>query len=74
MASYKPGQIAEKTVETGVAKANNPWTVAVVLGFLAGAFIALGFCWIYVLLQVRLKNGEALPPLLELRCSLLVWY
>ncbi|MET3207178.1 UNVERIFIED_CONTAM: formate/nitrite transporter [Paenibacillus sp. PvR008] len=43
MASYKPGQIAEKTVETGVAKANNPWTVAVVLGFLAGAFIALGF-------------------------------
>ncbi|MDP4096137.1 formate/nitrite transporter family protein [Paenibacillus sp. P96] len=43
MATYKPKQIAELTVETGVHKAHNPWQTAVILGFLAGAFIALGF-------------------------------
>lgn len=43
MATYKPNQIAEMTVETGVHKAHNPLSVAIVLGFLAGAFIALGF-------------------------------
>ncbi|WP_195573795.1 formate/nitrite transporter family protein [Paenibacillus sp. 1001270B_150601_E10] len=39
----KPKQIAEATVETGVAKARNPLLTTAVLGFLAGAFIALGY-------------------------------
>ncbi|GIP28795.1 putative transporter YrhG [Paenibacillus sp. J23TS9] len=43
MASYKPQQIAELTVETGIKKAHNPLLSVLVLGFLAGAFIALGF-------------------------------
>lgn len=43
MAYYKPDQIAEITVKNGTNKANNPLTTMIVLGFLAGAFIALGF-------------------------------
>ncbi|MBD8498105.1 formate/nitrite transporter family protein [Paenibacillus arenosi] len=44
MAGYlKPHEIAEATVETGAAKARNPLPVMLVLGFLAGAFIALGY-------------------------------
>ncbi|MEW4372092.1 formate/nitrite transporter family protein [Paenibacillus kandeliae] len=43
MAYYKPQQIAMNTIETGVTKARSSWTQMLVLGFLAGAFIALGF-------------------------------
>ncbi|AWB46310.1 formate/nitrite transporter [Paenibacillus sp. CAA11] len=43
MAYYKPQQIAETTVENGVKKAHNPLVAVLILGFLAGAFIALGF-------------------------------
>lgn len=44
MAGYlKPQQIAEATVETGVVKARNPLSTMIILGFLAGAFIALGY-------------------------------
>lgn len=43
MAYYKPQQIAMNTVEAGVTKARSSWTQMMVLGFLAGAFIALGF-------------------------------
>ena len=44
MAGYlKPQQIAEATVETGVVKARNPLSAMIILGFLAGAFIALGY-------------------------------
>ncbi|MCJ8012837.1 formate/nitrite transporter family protein [Paenibacillus sp. KQZ6P-2] len=43
MAAYKPQQIAELTVETGIKKAHNSPLTVLVLGFLAGAFIALGF-------------------------------
>ncbi|MDR0267112.1 formate/nitrite transporter family protein, partial [Paenibacillus sp.] len=43
MAAYKPQQIAELTVEAGIKKAHNPLLTVLVLGFLAGAFIALGF-------------------------------
>ncbi len=43
MAYYKPQQIALNTIETGVTKARSSWTQMLVLGFLAGAFIALGF-------------------------------
>lgn len=39
----KPKQIAEATVENGVVKARNPLMTTAVLGFLAGAFIALGY-------------------------------
>ncbi|MCL9661782.1 formate/nitrite transporter family protein [Paenibacillus hunanensis] len=43
MAYYKPQQIALNTIDTGVTKARSSWTQMLVLGFLAGAFIALGF-------------------------------
>ncbi|WP_046212801.1 formate/nitrite transporter family protein [Paenibacillus wulumuqiensis] len=43
MAYYKPQQIAMNTIETGVTKARSSWTQMLVLGFLAGAFIAIGF-------------------------------
>ena len=43
MAYLKPAQIAAAMVETGVAKARNNWLNVLVLGFLAGAFIAFGF-------------------------------
>lgn len=36
-----PKEIAEKTIETGVAKANLPWWKMVILGIFAGMFIAL---------------------------------
>lgn len=39
----KPDEILEITVKTGVKKANNPLLTASILGFQAGAFIALGF-------------------------------
>lgn len=43
MSYLKPDAIARATVETGVKKAKMPVRQAVPLGFLAGAFIALGF-------------------------------
>ncbi|MEK4513181.1 formate/nitrite transporter family protein [Paenibacillus sp. FSL K6-2524] len=43
MAYYKPQQIAAITVENGVKKAHNPLLTVLILGFLGGAFIALGF-------------------------------
>ncbi|WP_054958061.1 formate/nitrite transporter family protein [Paenibacillus dakarensis] len=52
MAYYKPQQIAEITVENGVKKARNPLMTVLILGFLAGAFIALGF-----LLDIRVISG-----------------
>lgn len=52
MAFYKPQQIAEITVENGVKKAHNPLLTVLILGFLAGAFIALGF-----LLDIRVIAG-----------------
>lgn len=52
MAFYKPQQIAEITVENGVKKAHNPLMTVLILGFLAGAFIALGF-----LLDIRVIAG-----------------
>ncbi|KKO52912.1 formate/nitrite transporter family protein [Paenibacillus sp. DMB20] len=52
MAYYKPHQIAEITVENGVKKAHNRLPAVLILGFLAGAFIALGF-----LLDIRVIAG-----------------
>lgn len=52
MAYYKPDQIAQATVETGVKKAHNPLLTVLILGFLGGAFIALGF-----LLDIRVIAG-----------------
>lgn len=44
MAGYlKPQEIREATIETGVVKARNPLLTMSILGFLAGAFIALGY-------------------------------
>lgn len=52
MAYYKPQQIAEITVNTGVQKARNPLLTVMILGFLGGAFIALGF-----LLDIRVISN-----------------
>lgn len=43
MAYRNPSQIAQITIETGTRKANLPVLSQFILGFLAGAFIALGF-------------------------------
>ena len=43
MSLYKPEQIASITVENGAKKANYPLLKSVILGFQAGAFIALGY-------------------------------
>ncbi|MBA9084770.1 formate/nitrite transporter [Fontibacillus solani] len=53
MAYNKPDQIAKVTVETGVKKAHNPLLTVLVLGFLGGAFIALGF-----LLDIRVISNS----------------
>lgn len=52
MAYYKPLQIAEVTVENGIKKAHNPLLTVLILGFLGGAFIALGF-----LLDIRVISS-----------------
>ncbi|WP_435922810.1 formate/nitrite transporter family protein [Paenibacillus sp. DYY-L-2] len=52
MAYNKPDQIAKVTVEMGIKKAHNPLLTVLVLGFLGGAFIALGF-----LLDIRVIAG-----------------
>jgi formate/nitrite transporter len=52
MAYYKPQQIAEVTVENGTKKARSRLDSVLVLGFLGGAFIALGF-----LLDIRVVAG-----------------
>ncbi|MFP4977675.1 formate/nitrite transporter family protein [Paenibacillus sp. CN-4] len=52
MAYNKPQQIAEVTVENGIKKAHNPLSTVLTLGFLGGAFIALGF-----LLDIRVIAG-----------------
>lgn len=43
MAALKPAQVAELTADTGEHKAHNPTLVVLILGFLAGAYIALGY-------------------------------
>ncbi|WCN37601.1 formate/nitrite transporter family protein [Aneurinibacillus uraniidurans] len=43
MAFHSPQQIAKNAVEVGVKKANTSISTMLMLGFLAGAFIALGF-------------------------------
>jgi formate/nitrite transporter len=49
MSFHKPLHIAELTIETGYKKATLPFGELIVLGFLGGAFIALGF-----LLDIRI--------------------
>lgn len=43
MAYYKPEEITEITIKHGVKKANYPLMKSLILGFQAGAFIALGY-------------------------------
>jgi formate transporter len=43
MSFYKPEQIADITIVNGTKKGNMPVKKALILGFLAGAFIALGY-------------------------------
>jgi formate/nitrite transporter len=52
MAYYKPQQIAAITVDNGIKKATNPLLTVLILGFLGGAFIALGF-----LLDIRVISS-----------------
>ncbi|UOF91657.1 formate/nitrite transporter family protein [Fodinisporobacter ferrooxydans] len=51
MAFHTPQRIAELTIDAGERKANLPIGTALILGFLAGAFIALGF-----LLDIRVSG------------------
>ncbi|MFC3884888.1 formate/nitrite transporter family protein [Bacillus songklensis] len=55
MAFFKPNQIAEAVVEAGVQKTKLPLPALLILGFMAGAFISLGF-----LLDIRVIGN--LPP------------
>jgi formate transporter len=43
MSYYKPEEIAEETIKYGVKKVNYPFRKSLILGFQAGAFIALGY-------------------------------
>lgn len=43
MSYYKPEEIAEETISYGQKKANYPLIKSIILGFQAGAFIALGY-------------------------------
>lgn len=43
LAFHKPQKIAELTIETGVTKTKLPFSHMLLLGFLGGAFIALGY-------------------------------
>lgn len=52
MAYYKPQQIAAITVENGTKKTHNPLLTVLILGFLGGAFISLGF-----LLDIRVISS-----------------
>jgi formate transporter len=52
MAYFAPIEIARKTVDHGIKKANLPLISQLLLGFLAGAFIAIGF-----LLDIRVTAG-----------------
>lgn len=52
MSYYKPDHIAELTVETGVKKAHNSLLTILVLGFLGGAFISIGY-----LLYIRVTGN-----------------
>lgn len=55
MSFAKPNQIALRTVQAGLKKASLPLSAQIPLGFVAGAFISLGF-----LLAIRVSAG--LPP------------
>lgn len=55
MGFHQPQRIAELAVEAGARKASLPLLTMLVLGFLGGAFIAMGF-----LLDIRIVAG--LPP------------
>ena len=43
MAFHKPEQIAELVIEAGVQKVRQTLPAMLILGFLGGAFIAIGF-------------------------------
>ncbi|MDP4083927.1 MAG: formate/nitrite transporter family protein [Bacillota bacterium] len=43
MGFLKPHQITKLSVETGIKKANLPFGTMIILGFLGGAFIAIGY-------------------------------
>ncbi|WP_338379233.1 formate/nitrite transporter family protein, partial [Enterococcus faecium] len=55
MGFHQPQRIAELAVDAGARKASLPLVTMLVLGFLGGAFIAMGF-----LLDIRIVAG--LPP------------
>jgi formate/nitrite transporter FocA (FNT family) len=52
MAYNKPGKISEIAIEAGVDKARSPALNLLILGFMGGAFIALGF-----LLDIRVSGN-----------------
>lgn len=52
MAFHKPEKIAELVIEAGVQKVRQPLSAMLILGFLGGAFISLGF-----LLNIRILGN-----------------
>lgn len=52
MAFHKPEQIAELVIEAGVQKVSQTLPAMLILGFLGGAFISLGF-----LLNIRVLGN-----------------
>lgn len=52
MAFHKPEQIAALVIESGVQKVRQPLSAMLILGFLGGAFISIGF-----LLNIRVLGN-----------------
>lgn len=58
MSYYKPEEIAEETVKYGLKKVNYPLKKSLILGFQAGAFIALGYL-LYIRVTAPLEGALA---------------
>ncbi|MSE15439.1 formate/nitrite transporter, partial [Pantoea agglomerans] len=43
MSLHTPKEIAQLAIQSGVAKSRAPVSILLILGFMAGAFIATGF-------------------------------
>lgn len=48
MSLHTPDKILDISIKNGIKKTSYPLLTTLILGFQAGAFIALGFCFIYV--------------------------
>ncbi|WP_075980223.1 formate/nitrite transporter family protein [Bacillus massilinigeriensis] len=58
MSFYKPEQIVDVTIKNGIKKTSYPALTTLILGFQAGAFIALGFL-LYIRVTAPLTGDVA---------------